>query len=290
MSLPPYFPLIPVLAGLALAAAPPAPPDEAHVERLRPLREIAGGVKVETITPAGRVAFEPLAEPIYLWDDPARRVSQGGMFAWGTPGRPAAILAVSVHQKGPDVRYWLCEMTSLAPAPLSAAVPGGKVWEPGTGVVTRAVPGSPAGDEATRLRQMKEIARRFTAFEFYEPSQGAATERYQLRLLPQPVHRYSDPKSGLVDGALFLFTYGRNPEIVLLIEAHRVDGVKTDWGYGLARTGAARLHVNQDGVEVWQQPRLREHGIHDPYWVFTRPAPDPPPAGSGGEAGKPAAR
>jgi hypothetical protein len=117
---------------------------------------------------------------------------------------------------------------------------------------------------------MKDLARRFEAFEFYDHRSGES-ERYQLRLLPQPVLRYTDPAAGLVDGALFFFVYGRNPEVVLLVEARREGDTGPIWSYGLARVGAARLHVKLDGAEVWQAPRTLRQAADEPYWTFIQP-------------------
>ena len=260
--------------GVAVAISP-ARGDNEKTEKLRPMQEIAEGVSVETVspTPGSSPRIELLAEPVYLWEDAARRFSEGSMWLWGKSGRPVALLTTSIQQKGPTIRYWLCETTSLSAAPLAVAVPGGQVWKPGPSLETRPIPKAPefGGDESKRLRQMKELARRFKAFEFYEPAEGAPPERYELRLLTQPIHRYADAQAGMIDGAMFLFCYGQNPEVVLLIEARR-EGVREPvWSYGLARTGAARLITTLDDAEVWQQPRLRQHGIHDPYWVFVRP-------------------
>lgn len=41
----------------------------------------------------------------------------------------------------------------------------------------------------------------------------------QMRLLPRPLCRYSDPESNIVDGAVFGFaTNGVNPDLHVLIE------------------------------------------------------------------------
>ncbi len=54
-------------------------------------------------------------------------------------------------------------------------------------------------------------------------------------LLPQPVYRYSDPNTGLIDGSLFLFAIGTNPEVFLFVECHGKDGEPRAWQYGVAR-------------------------------------------------------
>jgi hypothetical protein len=115
---------------------------------------------------------------------------------------------------------------------------------------------------------MKEIARRFTAHEFWDPDNS----RFELRLLVQPVHRYRDERLGILDGAAFVLAHGTNPEAILLVEAHRAQ--PTQWRYSLARLGSAELHAELDGREVWK--RERTPGVvgspTDPYWLFVSPA------------------
>jgi hypothetical protein len=216
-----------------------------------------------------------LDNPNYRFVDPARSFSDGTVWAWGRPGRPAALLTLSI-QKKEGVLRWLGELTSLSTPSISATGPDGWAWTPQTaGAAAQALPGSPrpAEDEAKRLRQMRDMARRFRAFEFFDPIGQTRMERYELRLLPQPVHRYADPKSGLLDGAIFFFAYGTNPEIALLIEARREgkDESGPSWTCGLARIAGAELHVELDHGEVWQQPRVRRPGLRDPYGIIVRP-------------------
>ena len=119
---------------------------------------------------------------------------------------------------------------------------------------------------------MRELARRFRADEDFEPQPGERPERYELRLLPQPVARYEDPASGVVDGGLFLLVYGQNPEIALVIEA----GARGDLAAGLglpasSAISAARSHVHLDGREgrrlsedQRQRPESPLRGLHPP--------------------------
>jgi hypothetical protein len=126
--------------------------------------------------------------------------------------------------------------------------------------------GVPAEGAAERLREMKQIARRFSAHEFFQAPGHPTVERYALRLVPQPIHRYSDPQAGLVDGALFLLSYGVNPEVLICMEAFAPErGASAAWRYGLARISFARAHVFIDDVEVWTQPALTTTSSTDSY-------------------------
>ena len=117
---------------------------------------------------------------------------------------------------------------------------------------------------------MKALARRFKAYEYFAPTKKAAIERYELRLLPQPVLRFEDQKAGLVDGAIFFLAYGTNPEVALLIQADREGDAEPAWTYGLARMGRAELHVNLDDSEAWTQKSVPNPSIHEPYTGYNR--------------------
>ena len=60
---------------------------------------------------------------------------------------------------------------------------------------------------------MRTLARRFSATCYYKE------EITQLRVLPQPLYRFSDEKRGIVDGALFALVVSNDAELLLLLEA-----------------------------------------------------------------------
>ena len=76
-----------------------------------------------------------------------------------------------------------------------------------------------------------------------------------MRLLSTPVDRYTPSMLDRADGAIFFFTVGTNPEVVLLIES---DG--KEWSYAAGRmTGAQLVALSLDGAIVWEgaTPRMR---------------------------------
>jgi hypothetical protein len=128
-----------------------------------------------------------------------------------------------------------------------------RVWHPESGAVafkTISEARSPAPTAAQRLRQMKELARRFSAHEVTYPPFSQEKTRHELELKPQPVHRYNDADRDIIDGAVFLIAHEAEPELILLIEAVK-EGGKVFWQFGAAGIGGAEFHLALDGVEVY---------------------------------------
>ena len=80
--------------------------------------------------------------------------------------------------------------------------------------------------------------------------------QWELRLLPTPIYHYENTEGELLDGAMFAFVRGTDPDLWLLIEARAIDGGH-QWQYGLATfNGKVESHVDYRGAEVWKTPRL----------------------------------
>jgi hypothetical protein len=223
---------------------------------------------------------ELIGEPIFRFDDPTRQYSDGTLWAFGRSGRPDALLCLSLEKNTRGEFWWLHELTSLSTGPVSARshhAYGAWTWdtkEPGVKFQPVPKAAAPGDDEAGRLRQMKEIARRFKAFESLRPDRDDPSDRFELRLLTQPVHRYQDADKGLIDGAIFLITYGRNPEIALMIEAGREGKARPSWSYALAPIAASRLRVSLDDREVADIPKPVDANWQKPYCILVRRAID----------------
>jgi hypothetical protein len=110
---------------------------------------------------------------------------------------------------------------------------------------------APESQNAVRLRQLKEQARRFTAHEYWDPDNS----RFELRLLVQPIYRYQDEKRQILDAAIFVMAYDNNPQILLLLEIGGQPAGEARWQYLVAQVSSAELHLSLDGNEVWTQGR-----------------------------------
>jgi hypothetical protein len=216
-------------------------------------------------------AVELVGRSLLNYGDSARANQNGTVWAFGKEGRPAAIL--ELYQGTQAMAPWIHAVSLTGDHLIVMRTQTGTDWRPEKTQI-KPVPfdkaPAPEDRETRRLRQVKELARCFSAHEYWDPDNS----RFELRLLEQPVLRYQNAKEGIHDGAVFLLAHGTNPEVILLIEAlgEKFDAAR--WHYSLARLGSAELHVEIDGREVWKQDRTP--GIAgrpiDPYWIFSSPS------------------
>jgi hypothetical protein len=228
--------------------------------------------------PGDKGIVPPIERPLLLFGDDPRNLTRGILWGWGS-GRPLAV--AELWRGRAENAPYAVSLTFTGQDSLGLHSDGARKWEPARPqieFVPLANAPPPAAKDTLRLRQLKEIARRFTAHEFWDPDNS----RFELRLLVQPVHRYSDPKAEIQDGALFVFAHGTNPEALLLVEAVGPTVDKAKWQFGWVRTSNAETHAELDSKEVWTQPRVKGGSTRpaDPYFVFSLPAAeaatDPP--------------
>lgn len=213
--------------------------------------------------------------PLLTFGDTARANKNGTLWAFGKSGRPLAVL--ELYQGVEPNARWVHAVTLTNAKLVKMKTPAGVTWSPETSQIEPAAfagVAAPEAREPARLRQMKDLARRFTAHEFWNPDNS----RFELRLLVAPVLRYRDAAAQIQDGSVFVLAHGTNPEVVLLIEAIGKSVEESRWHYSLARMGSAEMHVELDGKEVWTVGRTP--GVvgqsADPYWLFfsdAKPAP-----------------
>jgi hypothetical protein len=244
MSLPLWLPMVLALAGQAPAPAAGEPADD-PAARLEFMKK---SVTIYSVRPAGggpEYRLDP--EPVFRWNNPVSGSKDGAVFLWTEGGRPVATVQSFSLAKG----GWLHEFSSLSTGLVVADLRGQAVWAPNRpGVEYRPVPGAPkpAESAAQRLRQMQAMAREFTADDSFK---GKPWE--PLRLLPKPLTRYGAPGSDVLDGALFCFALGTDPEVFLMLEA-RGGNDGPAWHYGLAPMTAYEVKVSHQGKPVWSLP------------------------------------
>jgi hypothetical protein len=233
------------------AAEPPGkddPPEEP--KRLNEL--IEKSVHWYDVLPDGdTAALTPV--PVLRWRNVVRgQEGEAMMVIWPHKGRPVAMASIFPWNGN------MChEFDSLSREnKLIARDKDRVIWSPQTaGVEFKEVPRAPrpAKTAAERLRQMKAIAERIKATMTGWQADNADQE--PLRLLPRPLYRYDltnakEPDPNLLDGALFAYVLGTDPEVVLVLEAVGTAD-KADWQYALARATAGGLEVKLGDEVVW---------------------------------------
>jgi hypothetical protein len=239
------------LAGTG-GAQPPAKQDpQDEPKKLNDLIENA--VKWYDILPAEDATTVLTAQPVLRWRNVTRGQEGEAIFVvWPHNGRPVAMASIYPWQG-----FMNHELDSLSrEAKLIARDKDRVIWSPKTaGVEFKEVPAppKPAKTQVERLRQMKAIAERFKAR--MTGWRGDDTDQEELRLLPRPLYRYDlknakDPDATLLDGALFAYVQGTDPEVVLVLEAIGTEK-ESAWQYAFVRATSGGLEVKLDREVVW---------------------------------------
>lgn len=210
------------------------------------------------------------AEPVFHHIQSTRGRSVGSVFLFvETSGRPAAVGDVFMFPRSQKHELYN-EWHSLADEPLTIRWDAGPLLEcPAAGLTWQFVPESPvpAADRASRERQLRQLAKRFTAHLV-----NRERDKYELRLLTTPLYQYSiggdEPDSAaeqpkFLGGGLFAFCQETDPEIVLLLEARRTE-TGFGWHWAAAEFSNLSLFLQLDDKPVWKAdpPEFSSRGKH----------------------------
>ena len=213
--------------------------------------------------------FNPKA--VFSWLNAARvgtpRVQHGGVFVWEHKGR-AEILGTIFSQTiagNPPTYYY--ELHSLSTGGLECRKGRNVFWDTSKpGIEPKLFPKAPKVSESRRLRmaQMRDLARRFSGY-----SINYDEKRWELKLLPNPLHRTGEGHSTVLDGSLYtlISTAGTDPEILVLVEARKV-GDDWKWHYSVGRFTDLNTFVLLDKKEIVEFPGSGQpyaNSARDPY-------------------------
>ena len=222
----------------------------------------------------GNQSLELERSPVLRWTNPGTGRVYGDLFLWTDRGRPLVIM--SLFKAWQPANGFHVELHSLTSGELEADRGGPPIWKPARpGIALVAVPEAPLPAESSvrRLAQMKAISREFSIV-LEDRRVNEAGEEQALRLLSQPLYRYPSSVPDAVDGGLFTFALGTDPEIFLLLEAKKTGdgagGGPGEWQYGLVRMNDGVLTVLHKQREVFKAERAGDRdAMRDPY-VLTR--------------------
>lgn len=259
--------LLLVACGLLLTAQAAAQENDVSRQTLETMRRHVESLRAVGRTPEGKEALLPLvATPVLRYSDPGGITTDASVWIWGDSGRPAIMAGVFFLTQEGKPPKWSCELLSLSDGGARVDSAAGWSWTPSNGNLEwLAIDDVPADTARQRLRQMKAIAERYELTTF----QGTVTT--QLRLMVQPLVRYADEEQGLIDGAIFAFASGTNPEALLLVEC-RKSAAAPAWQAALARFGANRCQARRGETVVWERSAIGKWDSKEPYFSRFGPA------------------
>jgi hypothetical protein len=187
--------------------------------------------------------------PVLRWTNDVRESHSVGLLSlWVDRGRPVAVLGTYVWQD-----RLMHEFDSVSRSTLQVFEDETLVWEPSKQVDFTPEPNkiSVERSEAGRMRQMKSIASQMSVTML--GWRQDLSDREQLRLLPRELYRYPVECVDCLDGAIFAYVLGTDPEALLVMEAIERNG-QNEWQYAFVRQTSAGLETVRDGVTIWQVP------------------------------------
>lgn len=198
----------------------------------------------------GAVRLHP--QPLLTYTNPVRGAQgHGSVFLWTESRRPVLIAAYwSVSERAqPGTRRLSREWHSLVPGKLQVNISPQETWkstEPGIEWQRLKDADQPAKARALRLTQMRRIIKRARA--------EIETGESELRLMSQPIYRYPEG-AGVLDGAIFAFVMGTDPEVLALVEARADRDGRAEWFLGFVQFTNAPVRATFDGAEVFRAGR-----------------------------------
>lgn len=196
--------------------------------------------------PADAWQFHP--KSLLRWTNPVGGAPDGIVVLWTEGVRPTVVATVFQNKGG----NWVQEYYSLASRPFVVRDGDAVLWEARKEAdefepVDEAP--APADSRAKRLAQMRDIARECTAYDDF--TSNGQTTRHELRLLSNPIYRYPAGEKKVIDGAVFAFVLGTDPELLLALEARETGDGSRIW---LSRFEAMTywpVEVKRGGRSIW---------------------------------------
>jgi hypothetical protein len=248
-----------------------APPtkDELAEQRMVFIKSALGQYTVQV---ADRNEPARVSDPCLRWSNPVSGEKDGVLAVFTfNGGRPVAI--GQFFRTG--TKNWVDEFAIIAGGEAAIMRSDRPFWKPSEYICKFAdVPDAPvpAARPPLRLAQMRKIAADFSVTDNFGWEEAQVT-KHNLRLLPQPVYRYSE-EGKILDGGLFEFELGTYPECNLLLEAYQ-DETGSRYRYALAPMSIYELEARYKDEVVFTIERRIIFGSNcRKYYALTyRPAP-----------------
>src|SRR5262245_55848401 len=196
-------------AGLLRGQEPP----DANLQKLADeSRSRAEGIEVSVAARGLTTKATVSPDPLMKYTDGPRQIEMATLWVWQDEGRPVALGKVEAYQRKEGVKWMYC-FASTSTGLVEGKWPHGRRFQASKPGVEWATIDGPAPQEtaAGRLRQAKELFQRFSA----TTRDDVLKMSEELRPLARPLHEYSSPKHGVIQGVLCGFAAnGTNPDVV----------------------------------------------------------------------------
>jgi hypothetical protein len=243
--------LVPLTFAFVAAPCSLLAQDATPASEPKSLRELIDAAVTSIDVLADADAKDPAKPLVALrWANNARGSEDGMTLLYVFEGRPLATACLY-----PWAGRLVHDFESISRGNIVARRESQIVWQPKeSGVKFAPIPDAPP-PEATpkeRLRQMKSLAEQFQSSML--GWKADSTDREELRLLPRPLYRYESKDAAIIDGAVFAFVMGTDPESLLLIEAVSKGG-EPAWEFAFARRTSGELEGRHKDKIVWHADR-----------------------------------
>jgi hypothetical protein len=248
--------------ALPLAGQPPEKPEKASPDLAVPTKDeladqrlafIKSALSQYTVQVNDREEKAKVSDLLLRWSNPVSGVKDGAIAVYTFNGGRPVVIGQFHH--GGGAKRWVNEFAVIASDDVSILRSDRPFWSPSEYICRFTdVPESPtpAATVSKRLAQMRKIAVDFSVVDHFG-FETAQITKHGLRLLPQPVYRYSE-KGKILDGALFVFALGTDPECNLLLEAYE-DENGGHYRYAFAPMSIYELEARYRDNLVWQIER-----------------------------------
>ena len=211
------------------------------------MREILDrSVEMFQVSPVRDRSIDMTPKSVLRWTNDERDSQSAGLVVlWIDRGLPTASMAT--YSWAGLLHH---EFDILSREPVVAKQSTTTVWQPKTGLKFRSIPEAPAValTPSARLRQIKGLSEQFSATMMgWRPDKS---DRNELRRLPRELYRYQPEKTEIVDGAVYAFVQGTDPEALLLIEAINLNS-QVEWQYAFVRQTSGELQGRHNDQVVW---------------------------------------
>jgi len=196
--------------------------------------------------------------PLLSFTDPTRKEIDGKLWLWHSDSVPVALVSLTYYGN-----LWSYEHVMLSDDSIELMDNADWKWAPRTISRKWIRLMAPVSEKANvRKIEMRAALRQFNGKEFIPGNP------IELRLVPRPLYTYSDEDAGILEGALFAFSYGTNPEVIARIEARREKSdEEASWYVTFARLSSAAVKVSREEEVIWEVPVIRQGDSNADYWA-----------------------